>query len=477
MEELQDALEDAQYVNAITLDEGPRPVTAWERPPDEDMDEWMAAIRRRWLRRMGKFDHPDLEPKPLAELGGETGETEVMNKSEIDSVAADGSDQDPDGTEMDGAETAEPDEISTIQKSVRSISKSEVESKSVLSKISRNSKSFRSTSRKSKSKSKSKSVSKKSKSWSKSRDKSDAQVYVASKYDSEDEDDTIPPGPEPFTYEWVLSTSLGFFMFSSFIKDNTNDYAQLNFIEENMRWRYLRGRSRGYKLKRIYKRYLSPAGIDPETKAIKVPPLSHIDECDLEYIVRGEKFTAEELAQHMRENIDPNFTKCCIGIDGPLRNEVTKTLEELVSTGSTIFTENYSIDDFSMQTSLSSNSGKNYGIGSENWEVQEHSPDTAKNSDEDGKVNSSAATETMNTQRKTLRSRALCKAPDDIFDKIEQIVVESIRLRHWKNFKDSGEYSKLLTYLWHSDKKVTDEDFFLMRVLGRGGFGLVTGMF
>jgi hypothetical protein len=29
--------------------------------------------------------------------------------------------------------------------------------------------------------------------------------------------------------------------------------------------------------------------------------------------------------------------------------------------------------------------------------------------------------------------------------------------------------------MWHRDRKVADDDFFLMRVLGRGGFGLVTG--
>lgn len=47
MEELQDAIEDAQYVNAIaTQEEGPRPVLAWEKPTDEQLFQWEADTRR-----------------------------------------------------------------------------------------------------------------------------------------------------------------------------------------------------------------------------------------------------------------------------------------------------------------------------------------------------------------------------------------------------------------------------------------------
>jgi hypothetical protein len=75
-----------------------------------------------------------------------------------------------------------------------------------------------------------------------------------------------------------------------------------------------------------------------------------------------------------------------------------------------------------------------------------------------------------------IRSKHLVKAPKDLFDNLEQVVLESIRLKHWDAFKQSPDWNKLIEYLWHRDKKVIDEDFFLMRVLGRGGFGLVTGM-
>ena len=48
MEELQDAIEDAQYVNAIaTQEEGPRPVLAWDKPTDEELAQWEADTRRK----------------------------------------------------------------------------------------------------------------------------------------------------------------------------------------------------------------------------------------------------------------------------------------------------------------------------------------------------------------------------------------------------------------------------------------------
>ena len=41
MEELQDAIEDAQYVNAIaTQDDGPKPVLPWQKPSEEQLEMW-----------------------------------------------------------------------------------------------------------------------------------------------------------------------------------------------------------------------------------------------------------------------------------------------------------------------------------------------------------------------------------------------------------------------------------------------------
>mmetsp|Transcript_21871 Transcript_21871/g.46812 ORF Transcript_21871/g.46812 Transcript_21871/m.46812 type:complete len:276 (-) Transcript_21871:95-922(-) len=45
MEELQDAIEDAQYVTAIAMgQDGPRPVLPWEIPEEEDLAKWKTDV-------------------------------------------------------------------------------------------------------------------------------------------------------------------------------------------------------------------------------------------------------------------------------------------------------------------------------------------------------------------------------------------------------------------------------------------------
>jgi len=63
----------------------------------------------------------------------------------------------------------------------------------------------------------------------------------------------------------------------------------------------------------------------------------------------------------------------------------------------------------------------------------------------------------------------------DLFDELELIVMEGLQRQYWKDFLQSNEYKKLLNFWWYRDRKVIEDDFFLMRVLGRGGFGLVHG--
>lgn len=64
--------------------------------------------------------------------------------------------------------------------------------------------------------------------------------------------------------------------------------------------------------------------------------------------------------------------------------------------------------------------------------------------------------------------------PGDLFDRAEILVAESVREKHWAGFQRSEYHAKMLNFLWFQDRTVVEEDFFVMRVLGRGGFGLVT---
>jgi hypothetical protein len=64
---------------------------------------------------------------------------------------------------------------------------------------------------------------------------------------------------------------------------------------------------------------------------------------------------------------------------------------------------------------------------------------------------------------------------DDIFMNVDVLVVESLRKQYWQAFTESEKFTKLKNFLWFFDRPVLVDDFFSMRVLGRGGFGSVTG--
>lgn len=66
------------------------------------------------------------------------------------------------------------------------------------------------------------------------------------------------------------------------------------------------------------------------------------------------------------------------------------------------------------------------------------------------------------------------RLPGNLFDRAEVLVAERVRERHWAGFQRSTYHDRLLRFLWFQDRTVVEEDFFVMRVLGRGGFGLVT---
>jgi hypothetical protein len=65
----------------------------------------------------------------------------------------------------------------------------------------------------------------------------------------------------------------------------------------------------------------------------------------------------------------------------------------------------------------------------------------------------------------------------DMFDEAELVIIESLKNDYWESFQGSTYYKKLKNFLWFKDRKVVPDDFLTMRVLGRGGFGLVYGTF
>ncbi|KAF1332692.1 Agc/grk/bark protein kinase, partial [Globisporangium splendens] len=75
----------------------------------------------------------------------------------------------------------------------------------------------------------------------------------------------------------------------------------------------------------------------------------------------------------------------------------------------------------------------------------------------------------------SLTSDELKNCPPSLFDELEACVLFSLEQMHLKDFRSSVFHRRLLTFLFLQTKRVTEEDFTVLRVLGRGGFGMVNG--
>lgn len=65
---------------------------------------------------------------------------------------------------------------------------------------------------------------------------------------------------------------------------------------------------------------------------------------------------------------------------------------------------------------------------------------------------------------------------DPIIQKVEAVVYESLRRDYEAAFRaNTIQYKRMRNFLWYQDRCVVYDDFYVMRVLGRGGFGLVSG--
>ena len=73
------------------------------------------------------------------------------------------------------------------------------------------------------------------------------------------------------------------------------------------------------------------------------------------------------------------------------------------------------------------------------------------------------------------RAKTDAFVPNAVFDKLDALVVESLKKDFWEGFLQSEQFKRLRNFLWFQDRRVVPDDFFTMRVLGRGGFGSVIG--
>ena len=302
--------------------------------------------------------------------------------------------------------------------------------------------------------------------------------------------------PTPFDYQWTLSHALGFFLFSAYLKDEAvcGDHVETNFMEEVLRWKGTRGRFRAEKTSFIISNYLAPLSEEeqsesavlkgkpnetatslttatettrengelvnnngqtveespvPKITPLAGPPKTQINEYDLAR--EPTSYTSEEIQEMRTNNFDP--TKTCVGISGKVLASIYSKVDKL-------------------------RNAPGYGSlpkapeGAAGGDNDAENDTKQQNGDENGEKELSDK-----EKRRSLRAISLIsnELPENLFDEAEVIVAENVRDKHWTGFQNSEYHTKLLNFLWFQDRKVVEEDFFVMRVLGRGGFGLVTG--
>lgn len=62
-----------------------------------------------------------------------------------------------------------------------------------------------------------------------------------------------------------------------------------------------------------------------------------------------------------------------------------------------------------------------------------------------------------------------------LFDDVDRIVFHYLKTKYTKEFQESPYWTRYFEFMFQTDKPVTEDDFSLFRILGRGGFGMVNG--
>jgi tRNA A-37 threonylcarbamoyl transferase component Bud32 len=262
-----------------------------------------------------------------------------------------------------------------------------------------------------------------------------------------------PKGPEPFGIDWCLQSAIGLFLFSAFLKEKCDDFLRINFVEEVIRWRKMKGKHRLERAKKIAEVYLKPLPIDEVTGEKVYPEKTQIDEYDLIREVPNQFTTVEELQALYSANRDETQSKNCLGISGPILDEVFETIKA---------TERLQLA-----------------------QKRSSSPDAEPTSEvqESGDKQESASHALRKQREKYTSLKLLTQSlkerdsdiPDNLFEKVDMVVIDDLRRKYWQKFIESEQYTKLRNFLWFQDRPVVPDDFFTMRVLGRGGFGSVIG--
>lgn len=306
--------------------------------------------------------------------------------------------------------------------------------------------------------------------------------------------------PMAFGVDWTLESAIGLFLFSSFLKDTCDDNVRINFCEQVIRWKRLRGKHRIEKARDIIDLYLTPPRIDEETGEPMLPKKTEIDEYDLSRPVP--QIPPQELEALYKANYDAASTESIVGLKGLVLEEINMIMSDLdkkktikESSNATTTTDAADDDDDDKESATASPQDEAKPCNDSKQVDKETEDGAANKNDDDGDdadhkssplkkdvqvTNRDAKFDALKKQLSAMnidrrQSSARKYLPDMLFDKAEAIVIESLRRQYWQAFTESPQYKKMDNFHWYKDKNVVPEDFFILRVLGRGGFGLVTG--
>mmetsp|Transcript_8545 Transcript_8545/g.21346 ORF Transcript_8545/g.21346 Transcript_8545/m.21346 type:complete len:678 (-) Transcript_8545:220-2253(-) len=271
-------------------------------------------------------------------------------------------------------------------------------------------------------------------------------------------------GPDAFTIDWALQSTIGLYLFSAFLKDDFDDYLRINFIEEVIRWRRLRGKHRIDRARKIAEVYLKEPPLDEVSGNPKLPEKLQIDEHDLCRELSPPILSNDEIEQLYNENNDENKTMNCLGVKGPVVDELFETIRNVEKMQYTN-KRNSSPPEFATDTTTTGKNG-NTNNGNKKTNEKQEAPLSSPLQRQKEKYSS------LKQLTQSLRDRD-SDIPDDVFQKVDAVVVEGLRRQYWERFVESENYKKMLNFLWFQDRPVLMDDFFTMRVLGRGGFGSV----
>ena len=260
--------------------------------------------------------------------------------------------------------------------------------------------------------------------------------------------------PEAFTMDWCLESAIGFFLFSAYLKEENDDFWRINFIEEVIRWRNMKGKHRLERAKKIAEVYLRELPIDEATNEQIYPQKTQIDEHDLRRDTPKLSLTEEEFKALYKMNIDETKSVNCVGVKGPALEDVFQTIRSIEK----------------IQLAQKRISSPDASISVDIPESVEKPPEPATSLLRKQKDKYTS----LRLLTRSLKERDT-DIPENLFEKIDAIVVEDLRKQYWTKFIETEYYTKLKNFLWFQDRPVVPDDFFTMRVLGRGGFGSVIG--